>query len=155
MNISICLHKGTIYIPTSYRVIRDGYHFQHSPIEVAPVGQIQHLKRAIQIGAARGNPPISGEEVRRLRAAKKGTVLGAAGARSWKKFDREITGLLSMAEEDGLYKIRVKKPMESHGWHEDKEKARNFPAGTDVEEVIDRLVDLIQERARAVGVSIP
>ncbi len=155
MDISISLLRGIIYIPTSYRVVSDKYYCQHSPIEIVPVEQAQELKQAIRIAVARGNPPISGEEVRRLNATLEGSVLEAAGGRSWNKFDREKTGLWGFAEKNGLYKIRVKKPMEPLGWHEDKEKTVNFPAGTDIDEVIDRLVAMIQDRAREVGVGIP
>lgn len=75
-------------------------------------------------------------------------MLAATGARSWYALDREMTGSWSLVEKDGLYQIRVDQPMETHGWHEDESKRVRFPAGTAVEDVIDRLIAMSQECAR-------
>jgi hypothetical protein len=38
--------------------------------------------------------------------------------------------------------------MESHGWHEDESKRIEFPPGTPIENVIDRVIAMMQQRAR-------
>jgi hypothetical protein len=53
----------------------------------------------------------------------------------------------SVAEEDRLHVIRVKEPMQPRGWHEDKTKRVQFPPGTPMDEMIGRLIAMIQERA--------
>jgi hypothetical protein len=47
-----------------------------------------------------------------------------------------------------LYEIRVDEPMQPRGWHEDKSKRVQFPPGTPVEHVIERLIAMIQDCAR-------
>ena len=75
-------------------------------------------------------------------------MLAATGARSWNALDRQMKGSWSIDEKDGAYQIRVDEPMEPRGWHEDKAKRVQFPPGTPVEDVITRLIAMIQECAR-------
>jgi hypothetical protein len=56
--------------------------------------------------------------------------------------------LWNITDRNGLYQIRVDQPMQPRGWHEDKTKKVEFPPGTPVEDVIDRLIAMIQERAQ-------
>lgn len=79
--------------------------------------------------------------------SRAGSVLDAAGARSWNIFDREMTGLWTLREKQGVYTISVQKLQEKLGWHEDETKAVHFPPGTDTGAVIDHLVSMIQARA--------
>ena len=149
MDISLRLYKRVVYIPTSYIVERDGFFFEGTPIESVPVEQTEGLRRAILTAMGRGNPPISRDKVSAaVSDSKKSAMLAAAHARSWYVLDRQTTGLWSLAEEEGLYKIRVKQPMQPRGWHEDKTKRVEFLPGTPVDEVIDRLIAMIQERTR-------
>jgi hypothetical protein len=113
-----------------------------------PAEQTERLKQVILTAINRGNPPISLDKFRSLSGSKNSALLKATGAHSWYALDRQTTGLWGIAERNGLYKIRVKQPMETHGWHEDPEKAVHFPAGTPIEDVITRAVAMIQERAR-------
>jgi hypothetical protein len=119
MGISLRLYQGVVYIPTSHRVERDGFLLQKSPVECAPVAQSERLREAIR----------------------------ATHARSWDTLDRQTKGLWSLVEKNGLYEIRVDQPMEARGWREDETKRVRFPPGTAVENVIDRLIAMIQECA--------
>jgi len=148
MDISLLLHNGVVHIPTSYLVERKGFFFENSPLGSVPVEQTERLRQAILTAMGRGNPPISLSKFKSLSGSKNSVLLRATGARSWYDLDRQIKGLWSMAEKDGVYKIRVKQPMETHGWHEDKTKRVEFPPGTPVDEVIERLIAMIQECAR-------
>jgi hypothetical protein len=80
--------------------------------------------------------------------SKDDPILKATGARSWFILDRQTKGLWSIVQRNGLYQIRVDQPMKPRGWHEDESKRIQFPPGTAVEEVIDRLIAMIQDCAR-------
>ena len=148
MDISLRLYKGAVYIPTSYVVERDGFFVSNTPLESVPVEQPERMRRAILTTIERGNPPISRDRARVLLHSKGDPLLEAAGVRSWYILDRDTEGLWSIVGKDGIYQIRVDEPMQPRGWHEDKTKRVEFLPGTPVEEVIDRLIAMIQECAR-------
>ena len=148
MTVSPLLHKRIVYIPTSYRVESDGFFYEHAPLQSVPVEQTERLRQAILTSIERGNPPISRDEVRNLSIDKNPPMLAATGARSWDALDRQMQGSWSIKDKDGIYQIRVDEPMQPRGWHEDKTKRVEFPPGTPVEDVIDRLIAMIQECAR-------
>jgi len=145
MHISLRLYKGVVHIPTSYF---SGYFVTGVPLESVSVEQTERLRRAILAAIARGNPPISRAEARALINSKDDPLLKATGARSWYVLDRQTQGLWSIDEKDGVYQIRVDEPMQPRGWHEDKTKRVEFPPGTPVEDVIARLIAMIQECTR-------
>jgi hypothetical protein len=148
MHISLRLYKAVVHVPTSYRVERDGFFVTNTPLESVPVGQAGELRQAILAAIERGNPPITRDQARALIHGKDDPLLKAAGARSWPVLDRQTQGLWSIEEKDGLYEIRVDEPMQPRGWHEDKTKRVKFPPGTPVDDVIERLIAMIQECAR-------
>jgi hypothetical protein len=148
MRVSPLLHKGVVHIPTSYRVGRGGFYYEHTPLESIPVEQTGRLRQAIMTAIERGNPPISRAEVRALSNGKNSPMLAATGARSWDTLDRQMIGSWSITDRNGVYEIRVDQPMEPRGWHEEKAKRVEFPPGTSIEDVIERLIAMIQERAQ-------
>jgi hypothetical protein len=149
MVVSLRLYNGVVYVPTSYRVEGNRFLFQDIPLEAVPVEHTDSLRRAILVAIERGNPPISFEKYKSELDSKDDPLLKAAGARSWGVFDRQTKGLLSLEEEeDGGYRIQVSRQMEPRGWRDDPGKGVHFPAGTLVDEVIARLIAMIQERSR-------
>lgn len=147
MDISLRLYNGVIYIPTSRR-ISPGFYVADAPLESVSVEETEGLRQAITSAIGRGNPAISRDQARILIHGKDSPTLKATGARSWSVLDRQTKGLWSLVEKDGIYQIRVDEPMEPRGWHEDKAGRVEFPPGTPVEDVIGRLITMIQERAR-------
>lgn len=148
MHVSARLYKGVVQIPTSYFVERDGFFVTDTPLEAVPLGQAGELRQAILSAIERGNPPITRDQARGLIHGKDDPLLKAAGARSWSVLDRQTQGLWSIEEKGGLYEIRTDEPMQPRGWHEDKTKRVQFPPGTPVDGVIERLIAMIQECAR-------
>jgi hypothetical protein len=147
MIVSPLLYNDVVYIPTSYLVERGGPFFEGEPLESVSVEQTKRLRLAFLAAIDRGNAPISRAQVAAFRAVNTPPMLVATGARSWNALDKEMKGSWSIVEKDGVYQIRVDQPMEPRGWHEDKAKRVEFPLGTPVEAVIDRLIAMIQERA--------
>lgn len=148
MHVSLRLYNGVVHIPTSRRVEPHGFWVEDAPFESVPVERAQELRRAILMGIERGNPSISADHARALIHSKSPPLLKATGARSWHVLDRDTTGLWSVTDRNGVYEIRVDEPMEPRGWHEDKSRRVTFPPGTPIEDVIDRLIAMIQERAQ-------
>lgn len=146
MNISLRLYKGIVYIPTSHDV--GSFFFEGDPVGSVPVEQTWGLRQAILTAIEHGNPLISRDQARVFIHSKDSPLLKATGARSWYILDRGTTGLWSMTDRNGVFQIRVNQPMEPRGWHEDKAGRVEFPPGTPVEDVIGRLIAMIQERAR-------
>jgi hypothetical protein len=145
LDISLRLHNSVVQIPTSYL---SGFFVEDAPVESVPVQQTTQLRQAILSAMERGNPPISQAEANSLVGRRDHPLLKAAHTRSWHTLDRQTKGLWSVAEKGGLYQIRVKQPMQPRGWHEDKTERVEFPPGTPVDDVITRLIAMIQERAR-------
>jgi hypothetical protein len=145
MHVSLRLYKGVVHIPTAYF---SGYFVNDTPLESVPAEQTARLRRAILAAVGRGNPPISRDQAQILLNSKDDPLLRATGARSWYVLDRQTKGLWSIAEKDGVYQIRVDEPMQPRGWHEDRTKRVEFPLGTPIEDVIARLIAMIQECAR-------
>lgn len=148
MHVSLRLYKDVVYIPTSCRVGQQGFWVANAPLEAVPVEQTSRLRSAILTTIERGNPVISRDQARVLIHRKNDPWPEAMGAKSWPELDRDTTGLWNITDRNGVYQIRVDQPMLPRGWHEDKSKRVEFPPGTPVEEVIDRLIAMIQERAQ-------
>jgi hypothetical protein len=145
MHISLRLYKGVVHIPTSYL---SGFFINDAPIESVPVEQAEELRQAILRAMERGNPLVGHGQASVRLGRKDHPLLRATGARSWYVLDRQTEGLWSIDEKNGVYEIRVDEPMQPRGWHEDKTKRMEFTSGTPVEDVIDRLIAMIQECAR-------
>ena len=148
MIVSPLLCKGIVHIPTSYVVERGGPFFEGAPLESVPIEETRRLRLALLAAMDRGNAPISRAEVAAFRTANMRPMLAATGARSWYDLDKRMEGSWSLVEKDGVYQIRVDQPMKPRGWHEDKTKRAEFAPGTPVEDVIDRAIAMIQERAQ-------
>lgn len=148
-SISLRLYKGVLYIPTSRRVEGHGFYVENAPIDAVPAEQTEKLRETIRAALARGNPPMSRDDARViLNDERNSAILRVTQAKSWFALDRQTAGMWSLVEKNGLYDIRVDEPMETHGWHEDETKRIRFPPGTSVDDVINRLIAMIQECAQ-------
>jgi|SRR5579863_1448034 len=147
MTVSLILHNGVVLIPTSY-TIQKGFYFEHSPIEAVPVEKTQELREVLLAAVERGNPPVSRAEAKALSGSKSTPMLKATGARSWNALDLQIKGSWSLKDRNGVYKIQVDRPAQPRGWQEDSDKSVEFPPGTSLDDVISRLIAMIQERAQ-------
>ena len=74
-------------------------------------------------------------------------ILKYAGVRSWSAFYRNAS-TWSIREDDGVYKmIGYRKPSKG-SWLQDLEQQIQFPVGTTVDDVVDRMIAILQEAAR-------
>ena len=137
------LKKGTVYIPTTVNQARAVY-MEVEPVTVVPVADTEALRRAMRETIPKENRfvPPSIEDAR-----KPGVVLKYTGDKSWPAFMR---GTLpwSIYEKDGKYQIEGYHIHRKGYWERDKSQTIEFPAGTSLDVVIDRMIAILQEAAK-------
>jgi hypothetical protein len=99
---------------------------------------------ALKATIARGNPPVP--QPQRPQDWPPPVVLKYAGLKSWSEFERG-RHVWDINESDGIFQIagNIREP---HGWVEDRKQTVNFPPGTAIDSVIDRMVAILQDAAR-------
>lgn len=134
------LRRGFVYIPTE-GMTKDGLLLVLEPIAVLRVEDTAGLRRAFIETIQRGNPavPSVGREWT-------SPMLARAGVSSWSAFARGAA-TWSIAEKDGVYQIGYYRRLPRNGWVPDESRTITFPAGTDVEEVCQRMITILQETA--------
>lgn len=142
MQCKLYLRNGVVIIPTTGVVMR-GYLRIVEPVSVVQISAVEDIRRTLRATIARGNPPAPpytpGSNPRPL-------VLKYAGAKSWAAFAREAKGW-RIEEEKGIYGIVEYKQHAKGYLVEDHERKIEFPAGTPVEDVIERMIVILQQAA--------
>jgi hypothetical protein len=143
MRYHLYLRKGTVIVPTMGKVDRGPYR-DIEPVDVAPVSDAAAIRRALQATIARGNPPTP----RYPRGAYPLPVAAKhAGVKSWGAFAREALPPWSIIETDGAFQI-VGRRTHPNGWVEDPQQKIEFPPGSTVDDVIERMIAILQDAAR-------
>lgn len=145
MLVSCTLKDGTVYIPTVAKT-KAGFHIAGEPVAVVPVTDADALRRAVREAMAKGNPAISTP----TRETFPPSVLPKyTGDRSWSAFMRGVSEW-EIYEKDGKYQLTpwVKDPEGSQSWVPDTAHKITFPPGTTVDQVIDRMIAILQAAAR-------
>jgi hypothetical protein len=145
-NVMYCqlyLRKGKVLIPTFGRVDK-GLYRDIEPVAVVDVSDTGALRQAFHETIARGNPPTP--YYPRGGPYPQPVVVKHAGVKSWSAFARGASPW-NIKESDGIYQIvgHLKGPS---GWVEDHERRIEFPPGTTLDQVIDRMIVILQEEAR-------
>jgi hypothetical protein len=137
------LKKGMVYLPTTVvdknRVYRDV-----DPVTVVPVADTDALRRAMWNTIPKENRFVtpSVEDAR-----KPPVVLKHTGDKSWRGFMRG-TSLRSIYEKDGKYQIEGYRLHRKGYWEQDPDNVIKFPAGTPLDDVIDRMIAILQDAAQ-------
>ena len=143
MLYKIYLKKGIVYLPTTvnqgtarYRIV--------DPVTVVPVADAEALRRALQHTIPKQNPFVvpSVEDAR-----KPPVLLKYTGDKSWSAFMRG-TSPWSIYEKDGKYQIEGYRIHRKGYWERDPDQTTEFPPGTALDDVIDRLIAILQDAAR-------
>ena len=141
MRCHLYLRKGKVFIPTFGRVPGGPYR-DIEPVAVVEVSDTQGLRRAFRETIARGNPPVGPYP----RPNPPPVVVKHAGVKSWGAFARGASPWV-IEERDGKYQI-VGHRREPNNWAEDPEQTVDFPTGTTLDQVLDRMIKILQEAAR-------
>ena len=143
MNCHISLRNGIVYMPTMGKMGK-GFYRGVEPVAVVPAENTEALRQALKTTISRGNPAVS--QPQRRQDWPPPVVFKYAKVKSWQEFERGRR-VWDLNESDGIFQIagNVRGP---HGWMEDRDQTINFPLGTSVDEVIDRMIAILQDAAR-------
>jgi len=145
MLFSCALKDGIVYVPTVAKT-EAGFYMNGEPVAVVAAANTDALRRALQAVVARGNAIIPTPK----RTAYPPPVLPKyAGAKTWSAFMQGASEW-KIKERNGNYQIvRYRKdPEGGESWVEDPAHRIEFPPGSAVDDVIDRMVAILQDAAR-------
>jgi hypothetical protein len=143
MYLSISLRKGIVYIPTMGKMGR-GFFRGVEPVGTVAVSSTEALREAITAAITRGNPPVP---IPNRRDWPPPVVLKYAGVKSWSAFERGMKLWDTEKKEDRFQITRQKKQTDGM-WKDDPEQTVSFPSNALIDEVVARLVTILQEAER-------
>jgi hypothetical protein len=139
----VYLRKGMVIVPTTGRVENRGPYRDIEPVAVVPASDAEAIRSALRAAIARGNPPT----LRYPRGAyPQPVVVKHAGVKSWGAFAREASPPWNIKETDGNYQI-IGHRKHPTGWIEDPEQTIKFPHGSSSDQVIERMIAILQDAA--------
>jgi hypothetical protein len=138
------LRKGAVYVPT---VVNQGVarYMDVEPVTVVPVTDTEKLRDALRTTISKENRFVAPtvEDAR-----KPAVVLKYTGDKSWRALVRNASVWAIATTRDGKYEIAGHRIHEKGYWEEDPKQTIQFPAGAGVDEVVDRIVVILQKAAR-------
>jgi hypothetical protein len=135
------LRNGVVYVPTVGN--RRGVYTVIEPVAVIPVANTEGLHAAFRDAIARKNidvPPVKGKWPPPILPKYAGVKTSAAfdrGASTW-----------NIRENEEKYKIVGYRTHHDGYWTEDLAQTIEFPTGTALNAVIDRMIAILQEAAK-------
>lgn len=142
MNCHISLRNGIVYLPTMGKMGK-GFYRGVEPVAVVPAKNTEALREALKATIARGNPAVS--QPQRRQDWPPPVILKYARVNSWSEYERGRQ-VWDINESESIFQIagNIRGP---NGWVEDRKQTINFPPGTSVDSVIDRMIAILQEAA--------
>lgn len=143
MSWHVYLRKGTLFVPTT-GLVDGGILRDIEPVSVVPIANIEAVREALRATIARGNPATPHF---RLGSYPQPIVLKYAGVKTWSAFAREARSWSIRQEKENYQIVGYRKHAKGY-WVEDPEKKFEVSAGTTVDEVIERMISILQGAAR-------
>lgn len=137
------LKSGIVYVPTVAKLTTGAY-LDIDPVAVESVANVVGLRRALLEVNDRKNPVISPPPKGKWPSP---VLLKYAGVKSWSAFARGAS-MWSIDEDQGNYQIIGYCDHPDGYWARDPDRITNFPPGTEIDAVIDRMIAILQEAAR-------
>jgi hypothetical protein len=134
------LRTSIVYVPTVGK--RGGAYTDIEPVAVVPVANSEGLRRAFLDTIARKNAAVPLQKGKWPRPV----VLKYAGVKTWSAFARDAS-VWSLEEKDGTHQIIGYRKHSKGYWVEDPDQKIDFPLGTPVDDVIDRMIAILQHAA--------
>jgi hypothetical protein len=141
MRLNLYLRNRKVFVPTMGAVHKRLYR-DIEPVAVADVSDADGIRQALHATVARGNPPTPYYP---RGSYPQPVVVKCAGVKTWSAFARG-TSTWSIRGDDEKYKI-IGYYMHTDGWAEDPEQKVEFPPGSSIDIVIDRMIVILQEAA--------
>lgn len=138
------LRNGLVFIPTTGFVQRAFYRIVE-PVSVVPVSDSDAVHRALSATMARGNPKVTAPQPSDRSPP---FLTKYAGVKSWSTFVRSAS-LWGIDEREGTFGIYAYRRDPPNGWVRDERNDVTFPVGTTASRVIERMISILQEAARA------
>jgi hypothetical protein len=138
------LRDGIVFIPTVAKRRSEPIYTNIEPVSVVPVDSTEGVRRALLETIARKNVVIPDRDPKALRAPP--LLPKYAGLRSLSAFYRNES-TWSISDDDGAYKILSYRKHSKGYWQEDPAHEIQFPAGTTADDVVGRMIAIIQETA--------
>ena len=143
MLYNLYLKKGTVYLPT---VVNQGIavYMDVEPVTVVPrCGYRRLTPRVAKHDPQRKClPPPSLEDSR-----KPPVILKYTDDKSWSAFSRSASAW-SIYEKNGIYRIAPYRTHQKGYWEEDPEREMRIPPRTPINDVVERMIAILQDAAR-------
>lgn len=134
------LRNGIVYVPTVGK--RGAVYTIIEPVAVVSVGDTENLRQALIDAIGRKNI-----DVMPVKGKRSPPVLPKyAGERTWAAFQRNAS-TWNIKENNGNYRIGSYRRHPDGYWVEDHEQEIEFPRGTTIEAVVDRMITILQQAA--------
>ena len=143
MHCNLYLKKGIVYIPTMGQMGR-GFYRGIEPVAIASASDTESLRQALRETINRGNPAVV---VPHRDEFPPSPILKYAGVSSWSAFVRNVMSW-SIKTRGGSDIISSRLIQPDGSIVEDPDHVIRLPAGTPVEEVIERMIVIVQEAAK-------
>ena len=143
MLFSSYLRNGVVYVPTVVK-LQTGAYVDVEPVAVTAVADTESLRRAFLDAIARKNAIVPPPPKDKWPPP---VLLKYAGVKTWSAFARGAA-TWSIRETEGNYQIIGYRDHPDGYWAPDPEKKIDFPPGSRVEVVIDRMIAILQDAAR-------
>jgi hypothetical protein len=136
------LRKGTVYLPTT---VNQGtaLYMDVDPVTVVSAADTEALRRAMRDTIPQQNAFVAPSPD---DARKPPVLLKYTGDKSWSAFKRNAS-VWSIYERSGIYKIEGYRTHRKGYWEEDPDQTIEFRRGTSIDEVIDRMIVILQDAA--------
>jgi len=143
MYCDLCLRKATVYLPTMGRMDK-GFYRGVEPVAAVSASNTNALRQTLAETIARGNPDVP---MLRRREWPPPVVLKYAGVKSWSAFERGMR-LWSISEKNGNFQIAEQEKQPNGMWRGKPAQTIAFPPGTTTDDVIERMIAIVQEATR-------
>jgi len=143
MYCQLFLRNGIVYVPTMGKMDK-GFYRAIEPVAVVSASNGEALQQALKTVIARGNPQVP---MLRRSEWSAPVTLKYAGVKTWSAFERGMQPW-SIEEEADRLQIVGKEKRADGTWKNDPEQTVTFPAGTAIDDVIERMIAIVQAAAR-------
>ncbi len=137
------LKKGIVYVPTVVQ-LQTGAYVDVEPVAVVPSANTDALHRAFSDAIERKNAIVPNPPKDKWPPP---VLLKYAGVKNWSAFARGAS-VWSIEESNGDYQIVGYRTHPKGYWEQDPAQVTKFQSGAAVDDVIDRMIAILQEASR-------
>jgi hypothetical protein len=143
MNCHLYLRNDVVFLPTMGQMGK-GFYRGVEPVAVVPASNAAGVRQALQATIARGNPVVPMLKRSDWPAP---ILLKYAGVQSWSAFERDML-FWTIKDTDVAFKIASQRKQPDGMWRDDPEQTTSLPPDAAVEDVVDRMITILQETGR-------